>query len=447
MSLETVNSSSLSKRSSLIAMVILGVMFFVFGFTSWINAILVPYFKIGCELNHFQSYLIVFALYSAYLIMAIPSSIILKKVGFKRGIMYGFFTAALGAFIFVPAAYFRSYSVFLLGSFVIGAGSAMLQAAANPYVTIIGPLDSTVKRMAIMGVCNKFAGLVAPLIFAAVVFKVSDSDMFVQLQSGLLGADEKSAILDAMVRRVMLPYTIFGSFLVLIGIGIRYSLLPEINTEQETKEVAEVNSSRTSILQFPYLILGVVAMFLHIGTQVVTIDTIISYAQTMNMDLIEAKTFPSYTLALVIFGNLMGIVLIPKIVSQTHVFRFCCTLGFLLSIGVVWGNATVNFLGHEANISIWFLVGIGLANSLIYAGIWPLAIRNLGRFTKLGSSLLVMALFGNAVVPLFYGYLADTASLRVAYFWILLPSFAFLMFYAYYGYKITSWTKKQSINE
>lgn len=445
MAYTTVNAATLSKRTSMIAMAILGLMFFIFGFTSWVNAILVPYFKIGCELNHFQSYLIVFFLYSAYLIMALPSSALLKKVGFKRGIMYGFFCTALGALIFIPAAYWRSYPVFLAGSFVIGAGSAILQAAANPYVTIIGPIGTTVKRMAIMGVCNKLAGLLAPLIFAAAVLKVTDSDLFAQLQSGLLDEAARTAMLDSLVRRVMLPYGIFALFLIGVGIAIRYSVLPEINTDEESQQAAAVNSSRTSVFQFPYLVLGVAAMFLHIGTQVVTIDTIISYAQSMGMDLLEAKVFPSYTLSLVILGNLLGIVLIPKILSQTRVFQICCTLGLLLSIGVVWSHVPVTLLGHQADSSIWFLVGLGLANSLVYGGIWPLAIRDLGRFTKTGSSMLIMALFGNAVVPLIYGYIADTASLRDAYFWILLPSYVYLIFYATYGYKITSWSKKTAI--
>ena len=202
-----------ARKTSVAAMAILGLMFFIFGFTSWVNSILVPYFKIGCELNHFQSYLIVFALYSAYLIMAIPSSAILKRVGFKRGIMYGFFCTALGALIFIPAAWWRSYPVFLAGSFVIGAGSAMLQAAANPYVTMIGPINTTVKRMAIMGICNKFAGLVAPLIFAAVVLKVTDSDLFVQLESATLDPAARSVMLDSLVHRVMVNYAVFAALL------------------------------------------------------------------------------------------------------------------------------------------------------------------------------------------------------------------------------------------
>lgn len=432
------------KKTPLTAMFLLGVMYFVFGFTSWINSILVPYFKIGCELNHFQSYLIVFAMYFAYLIMAIPAGNILKALGYKRGIMYGFFTVALGALIFLPAAWWRSYPLFLAGSFVMGLGVATLQTAANPYVTVIGPLESSVKRMAIMGIVNKFAGLVAPLIFAAVIFKVSDEGMFASLGEGMLDPAAKAAVLDELVRRVIGPYAVFAAAMVAVGLAFRYSKLPEIDLgEQNRLSDSAQGSDKRSVFQFPYLILGVVAMFLHISTQVVTIDTIISYAQSMGISIIDAKVFPSYTLALVILGNVLGILLIPRVVSQTRIFQICCVLGFVLSLGVVWGDFDVRFLGFDANISIWFLVGIGLANSLIYAGIWPLAIRNLGPFTKTGSSMLIMALFGNAVTPLIYGAITDASDPRIAYFWILLPGFAYLVWYSVWGHRIVSWSCKK----
>lgn len=429
------------KKTSLMAMFILGVMYFTFGFTSWINSMLVPYFKIGCELNHFQSYLIVFAMYLAYLIMALPAGNILKRLGYKRGIMLGFFTLALGALIFIPAAWFRSYEVFLLGSFVMGLGSATLQSAANPYVTVIGPLSTSVKRMAIMGICNKFAGLIAPLLFAAVIFKASDSAMFEVLAADALDPAARTAMLDELVRRVINPYAIFAAILVVLGVAIRFSKLPEIDLAAENKATDQAaNDGKKSVFAFPYLILGVIAMFLHISTQVVTVDTIVSYAGTLGIDMTQAKVFPTYTFALVILGNVLGILLIPKVVSQTRIFQICCMLGFVLSFGVVWGNFDINFMGFNTSASIWFLVGLGLANSLIYAGIWPLAIRNLGRFTKTASSMLVMALFGNAVTPLIYGAIVDVSTPKVAYMWILIPSFAFLVWYSIWGYKITSWT-------
>ncbi|WP_099465735.1 sugar MFS transporter [Parabacteroides provencensis] len=431
-----------SKRTMYMAITIVGMMFFIFGFVSWVNAILIPYFRIACELTHFQSYLVTFSFYIAYLVMSVPASYVLKRAGFKKGIMYGFFCMAAGALLFVPAALMRTYLIFLIGLFSIGTGLTILQAAANPYITIVGPIESAAKRISIMGICNKFAGIIAPLIFAAVILKVSDAAVFDQLDAGFYTEEEKNLVLDDLICRVIWPYTILSVFLFAVGIFIRYSVLPEINQEEENKEEASSGGTHTSIFQFPYLILGAFAMFLHVGTQVIAIDTIIGYAGSMGINLLEAKVFPSYTLTATIFGYMLGIVLIPKYVSQTRAFQFCCILGLIFSLGVALStHIDLTLFGHEANLSIWFLVGLGFPNSLIYAGIWPLSIKGLGRFTKIGSSLLVMGLCGNAVLPLAYGHLADMFSIRHAY-WILAPCYLYLIFFAVYGHKIKSWSFK-----
>lgn len=436
-------TESHSKRMMYIAIAIVGMMFFIFGFVSWVNAILIPYFRIACELTNFQSYLVTFAFYIAYLVMSIPASFVLKRAGFKKGIMYGFFCMATGAMLFVPAALIRTYWFFLIGLFSIGTGLTILQAAANPYITIVGPIESAAKRISIMGICNKFAGIIAPLIFAAIILKSSDSVIFEQLNVGAFSEAEKDVVLDGLIRRVIWPYSILSIFLFAVGIFIRYSVLPEINQEEENKEVeTDDGKSHTSILQFPYLLMGAVAMFLHVGTQVIAIDTIIGYANSMYMDLLEAKVFPSYTLTATICGYIMGIILIPKYLSQKRAFQICCTLGLIFSLGVVLSNMQVSFLGHDANFSIWFLVLLGFPNSLIYAGIWPLSIRGLGRFTKIGSSLLIMGLCGNAILPLIYGHFADLFSVKQAY-WVLIPCYLYLMFFSLYGHKIESWSFKK----
>lgn len=436
-------TESHSKRMMYIAIAIVGMMFFIFGFVSWVNAILIPYFRIACELTNFQSYLVTFAFYIAYLVMSIPASFVLKRAGFKKGIMYGFFCMATGAMLFVPAALIRTYWFFLIGLFSIGTGLTILQAAANPYITIVGPIESAAKRISIMGICNKFAGIIAPLIFAAIILKSSDSVIFEQLNVGAFSEAEKDVVLDGLIRRVIWPYSILSIFLFAVGIFIRYSVLPEINQEEENKEVeTDDGKSHTSILQFPYLLMGAVAMFLHVGTQVIAIDTIIGYANSMHMDLLEAKVFPSYTLTATICGYIMGIILIPKYLSQKRAVQICCTLGLIFSLGVVLSNMQVSFWGHDANLSIWFLVLLGFPNSLIYAGIWPLSIRGLGRFTKIGSSLLIMGLCGNAILPLIYGHFADLFSVKQAY-WVLIPCYLYLMFFSLYGHKIESWSFKK----
>jgi FHS family L-fucose permease-like MFS transporter len=432
-----VDVASLSKRDTYISIGIIAVLFFTFGFVSWLNSILIPYFKIACELNHFQSYLVVFAFYISYFVMSVPAGYLLKAKGFKKGMMIGFSFMALGAFMFIPAALVRTFEIFLVGLFSIGVGLAILQTAANPYITIIGPRERAAQRISIMGIFNKGAGILAPLLFAAVVLRATDSELFAQLPS--MSEAERSAALDELIRRVIVPYACMGTLLLALGIMIRYSPLPEIDTESESEELAQANAGKKGILQFPHLILGAIAIFLHVGTQVIAIDTIIGYAGSMDIQLPEAKTFPSYTLFITICGYIFGIIVIPKFMSQVNVLRMCTILGLILTLLIVFATGPVNILGHQTDISIWFVVLLGFPNSLIWAGIWPLAIDGLGKFTKLGASVLIMGLCGNAIVPLFYGYFADMYNLRDAY-WVLFPCYAYLVFYATYGHKIRRWT-------
>ena len=432
----TIDSGSLTKRDTVISILIIGSLFFIFGFVSWVNSILIPYFKIACELTNFQSYLVTFAFYISYFIMSVPSSYLLKKAGFKKGMMIGFWAMALGAFIFVPAALTRTYEIFLLGLFTIGTGLAVLQTAANPYITILGPKERAAQRISIMGICNKGAGILAPLVFAAVILKATDTHLFREL--GNMNAVEKNIALNELIRRVILPYTCVGAVLFRLGLMVRYSPLPEINTEQESPEVAIINSGKKSIFQFPHLILGAVAIFLHVGTQVIAIDTIIGYANSMQINLLEAKAFPSYTLFATICGYILGILCIPKFIRQVNALRICTLLGTVFTLLIIYARGQVNLLNHFADSSIWFVVLLGLANSLVWAGIWPLALDGLGRFTKLGASVMIMGLCGNAILPLLYGYFADLYNVRAAY-WVLFPCYLYLVFYAFYGHRTRRW--------
>lgn len=434
--INVVNANALNKRDTFISMIIVGALFFVIGFISWVNAILIPYFKIACELTNFEAYFVAFAFYISYFVMSVPSSYLLKKVGFKKGIMTGFFIMALGAFLFVPAALTRTYGVFLTGLFSLGVGLAIVQTAANPYVTILGPLESAGQRFSILGICNKGAGIIAPILFAVAILRPTDAALFKQIP--LMAEAEKSGVLDALIRRVIVPYTCVGFSLIGLGLLVRYSILPEIDTEHESDEVAVNNSDKTSIFQFPHLILSAVAIFLHVGTQVIAIDTIINYAASMNIQLLEAKIFPSYTLFATITGYVIGIIVIPKYISQGNALRVCTLLGTVFTFLILFSEGHVRFLGHNTHISIWFVVLLGLANSLIWAGIWPLALAGLGRFTKLGSSIMIMGLCGNALLPLLYGHLADLYSTRKAYA-VLLPCYAYLVYYSFYGYRVKKW--------
>lgn len=411
------------------SLAMVGCLFFVFGLVSWVNSILVPYFKVACDLQSgVQTYLVTFAFYIAYLVMTVPASFLLKKVGYKKGAMIGLFIMATGTLLFWPAALTRTYAIFLAALFVIGTSLAILQSVANPFVTIIGPHESAAKRISVMGICNKFAGIIAPLLFAAVVIRPEDKDIMAAVESGLLVGPAKEAALDEMIKGVIPPYLVLTVFLAVFAVIFFKSPIRDINPDKDNKSV-EGTRDRSSVWAYPYLVLGVIALFCHLGSQQISIATIIEYAQSMGLDLDAAKVFPSYTLACILGGYLLGVISIPKYISQQKALVVCTITGLILSVLV---------LALPLKASIWCVVLLGIPNSLIYAGIWPLAIRGLGKWTTLGSSLLVMALCGNAILSLLYGLMTDYMSLQASY-WLLLPCFIFMIYYALWGYKVEKW--------
>lgn len=432
----------LTKRKYITSLILLGLLFFIFGLVSWVNSILVPYFKIACELqNEVQSYLANFAFYIAYLVMAIPASMFLNRVGFKGGVKYGLWILAFGALLFMPAAYARAYNIFLLALFVMGAGLAILQTAANPFVTIIGPIESAARRISIMGICNKFAGIISPIVFTFLVIKPADKAIMEQISQNQLVGLAKEQALNELIRGIIPPYCALAALLFIFGFVFSYSSIPNINPNKNSKPSDATSKDRKSVFSYPYLILGAIALMFHVGSQVISVNTIIGYAESMNISMLDAKIFPSATLACILTGYLGGVVLIPKYLSQQKALVIATITGLIMSLCVLFVSGEVSLLGFKTDISIVFLILLGIPNSVIYAGIWPLAIHDLGRFTNIGSSLLVMGLCGNAILPLIYGYVADvTGDLRTAY-WVLIPCFVFMIFYALYGYKIESWKK------
>ena len=420
-----------NKKQYYMSLAMVGCLFFVFGLVSWVNSILVPYFKVACDLKSgVQTYLVTFAFYIAYLVMTVPASFLLKKVGYKKGALIGLWIMAAGALMFWPAALTRTYGMFLAALFVIGTSLAILQSVANPFVTIIGPIESAAKRISIMGICNKFAGIIAPLLFAAAVIRPEDKEIMAAVESGILVGPAKEAALDQMIQGVIAPYVILAAFLFIFGFLFYKSPIKDINPDTDNKSV-EGTQDRSSVWAYPYLVLGVVALFCHLGSQQISIATIIQYAQSMGLSLDAAKVFPSYTLACILGGYLLGVIFIPKYITQQKALVVCTITGLVLSTLV---------LLLPVKASIWCVVLLGVPNSLIYAGIWPLAIRGLGKWTTLGSSLLVMALCGNAIVSLLYGLMTDYMSLQASY-WLLLPCFAYMIYYAVWGYKIEHWKK------
>lgn len=417
--LSEVKNASQTNRSILI----IGALFFIFGFVTWLNSVLIPYLKIACELNNFESYLVAFAFYISYLVMALPSAWILKITGFKKGMSLGLLVMAVGALIFVPAAYSRTYELFLIGLFVQGTGLAILQTAANPYVTILGPIESAAKRISIMGICNKVAGAIAPIILGAIALK--DVDALVE-NLKVMPVAQKIAELDLLSERVIFPYLIMMAVLIVLAIMIYFSTLPEVDTDQEDEVLAQTNINKKSIFHFPHLLLGAIALFLYVGVEVIAGDTVISYGAAQGIPFVTAKFFTTYTLIAMIVGYIIGILTIPKNISQEKALKVSAVIGLALGLGAIFSDGFISVLC----ISL-----LGLANALVWPAIWPLAIAGLGRFTKIGSSLLIMAIAGGAIMPLIYGYFADLSSPQQAY-WVVIPCYLFILFFATSGYKI-----------
>jgi FHS family L-fucose permease-like MFS transporter len=413
---------SKSGKSQMGPIMIIGLLFFIFGFITWLNATLIPYLRTACELTPFESYLVTFAFYISYFVMALPSSRVLEKVGFKNGMSLGLLIMAVGALIFVPAALTRTYSWFLGGLFVQGTGLAILQTASNPYVTILGPIESAAKRISIMGLANKFAGILSPVILGAII--LSGLGQFKENLVNLKGV-ERVAALDTLAEKVILPYVIMAVVLVVLAILIRISSLPEIEAKEEALEEGE--EKKHSIFQFPYFWFGVLALFFYVGAEVVAVDTLINYGLSLGFDIKVAKFFSSFTLVAMMVGYFVGIVAIPKYISQQKALQYFSLLGVLFTLIAVFTH------GYT---SVLFVAALGFANSIMWPAIWPLAIDGLGKFTKRGSAFLIMAIAGGAIIPLFYGYLSGLKSVGSTHAYsILVVAYLVIYYFAVRAYQ------------
>jgi MFS transporter, FHS family, L-fucose permease len=402
---------------------IIGALFFVFGFVTWLGSVLIPYLKIACQLSTFDSYLVAFSFYISYTFMAIPSAWVLRKTGSKKGMSLGLVIMGVGAILFVPAALTRWYPLFLMGLFVQGAGLTILQSASNPYITKLGPPESAAKRISVMGICNGVAGVLAPLILGAII--LSDADLIEQ-KIDSLSAAAKIAELELLANRVIFPYIMMMTALIILALIIFYSRLPELDTDEEDTATSIANANKKSIFQFPHLLLGVFTLFLYVGAEVIAVDTVYGYATSQGVAASQASYFASFTILNMLIGYVIGIICIPRYIKQDTALKLSAMAGILFA-----GMA----LFTSGLVSVVFISLLGLANSLIWPSIWPLAIDGLGRFTKTGSSLLIMAIGGGAILPLLYGYFAETYNTQNAYFMVL-PCYLMIMIYSTYGNKI-----------
>ncbi|WP_445732515.1 sugar MFS transporter [Mariniflexile sp.] len=434
-----------TKNSTLVPTVIIAGLFFIFGFVTWINGALIPFMKTINELTDAQSYLVASASYISFVVMALPASYILNKIGYRKGMSLGLMVMAVGALVFIPAAEARTYWVFLSGIFIQGMGMTLLQTAANPYITILGPIESGAKRIAIMGIANKTAGALGSLIFGAILLSGIDG-----VKEKLLGAgvEEKAVLLDTMADSVFMPYLVMAVVLFLLGILIRKAPLPHVEANEEV-ETKDSKITKTSIFQFPHLWLGVLTLFVYVGAEVIAGDTIIAYGISLGFTGEEAKFFTTYTLMSMVATYALGVFLIPKYLKQKTALILSALLGIVFSICILF---TTGFT------SVLFVAALGIANALVWPAIWPLTLKGLGKFTKTASALLIMAISGGAIIPPLYGRMVDSnkhelitegmqqvdalAAAATSSYWILIPCYAMILFFAIWGHKFKSWTSK-----
>ena len=452
------NAIQVEKRRAILPMIILTALFFILGFVTWLNGPLIPFFELACELSSSQAYFVTFAFYIAYFVMAVPSSWVIEKVGYKNGISLGLLIIACGAFMFYPAAESRTFLLFLIALFVMGTGLAILQTASNPYVVVIGPRESAAARISVLGIANKLAGFVAPIILTALV--LSNMQEFTADKIAMLDSIAKSNALNSLALQLQRPYLYMGLIIMVLAVMVKLSPLPEIDLDEEG------NISNLSIFKQiknafrrPQLVLGVITLMLYLAAEVLAGDSIGGFGKQLGVYGEEGNFYlklTSFTMSAMVVGYILGITLIPKYLSQVTALKGSGILGIILVLAIVIiSPKLIIHLPGIPNLPIVILLValLGLANALCWPAIWPMALEDLGGYTKIGSAILIMGIIGGAIFPLLYGLITETINTansaagmqnasrsgnQLAYL-MLLPSYIMILFYAAKGHKYRKW--------
>lgn len=414
--------------SYLMSITIIGILFFIFGFVTWINGPLITFVKLAFSLDtDSKAFLVTTSFYLAYFFLALPSSWILEKTGMKKGMAIGLFIMALGVFLLGTFAMERNYTISLVGLFVIGSGLSLLQTASNPYVSILGPIESAAKRISIVGICNKVAGILSPIILSA--FVLQGIDKLEETVNNSTDPAAKELILKEFASKIYMPYMIMAVVLVITGFWIMRSALPELKASEANENPAESKLSKVknSVLQFPHLLLGALCIFVYVGAEVMAGDAIGTYGKGFGLPSDETKYFTSFTLVAMLVGYLIGLATIPKIISQQVALKFSALAG------LVFTTAALFTTGY---VSVGFVAALGLANALMWPSIFPLAINGLGKFTEKGSAILIMGIAGGAIIPKIFASLKEEYNFQYVFFFLMLPCYLYILFYALKGHKV-----------
>ena len=422
--MSTTLAAAPSRQQQLGPMLIIGLLFFIFGFVTWLNGPLITFVKLAFQVEDAYAFLVPFAFYISYLVFSLPASMILRRTGMKKGMALGLFVMAVGAVLFGQFVSLRVFAGALTGLFVIGAGLSLLQTASNPYISILGPIDSAAQRIAFMGICNKVAGVLAPFVFGALV--LSGIGSFGEQVAAAPTVEAREALLNAFAGKVHTPYMVMAGLLVVLAIWIARSSLPEITPEGANSERA-IGHGHGSIFSFPHLWLGVLCLFLYVGVEVMAGDAIGTYGAGFHLPLDRTKVFTAFTLSGMLAGYLVGLVLIPRYISQQRYLAVSAVLGVLFSIGAYLTNGYV---------SVGFVAALGFANAMMWPAIFPLAIKGLGDLTERGSALLIMAIAGGAVVPQLFVHLKQHIDFQLAFTVLMVPCYLYILYFGLAGHRV-----------
>ncbi|MGH8157497.1 MAG: sugar MFS transporter [Rhodanobacter sp.] len=405
-------------------MVTIGVLFFIMGFFTWLNGPLISFVKVAFTLDDINAFLVPFAFYVSYFVLALPAGAVLKRTGMKKGMVLGLFVMAIGAALFGEFVRIRVYPGALAGLFVIGAGLSLLQTASNPYISILGPIESAAQRIGIMGICNKIAGALAPLAFGALVMKGVDT--FLGQVNTMAAGPEREALLNDFAARVFWPYMAVAGLLVVIAVVIAFSALPEIKPAGANSE-SSVGHAKGGILSFPHLWLGVLCLFVYVGVEVMAGDAINTYGQGFGLSLQITSHFTTYTMVSMLVGYLVGSALIPRVISQQRYLAVSAVLGVLFAIGA--------YVTH-GYASVAFVAALGFANAMMWPAIFPLAIKGLGSHTEIGSALLIMGIVGGALIPQVFVHLKQHIDFQLAFVLVIVPCYLYILYYGMRGHRV-----------
>jgi len=436
------NETSMGK-SNVMPMIIIGGLFFIFGFVTWINGALIPFLQTACELSHLEAYLVTMTFYIAYTITALPAASILKRTGYKNGMVLGLFIMVLGSLMFIPAANERFFPLFLFALFIMGTGLTLLQTAANPYIVLLGPQESAAVRISIMGLMNKGAGIVAPILFTSLLF--SDIALYTDIRLNALDTAQRLVELTELSQRLIQPYLAMAIILLALSVVIYKSPLPEIEQETDNNE----DSKTLAVFAFPQLVLGAVTLFFYVGVEVIAGDTIGLFGKELGV--VNYTQLTSYTMTFMVITYLIGMVCIPRFISQEKALTISALLGLFLSLLIMLYPSESSYIWtyllfwtSDTKIPdvVIFVAMLGFANALVWPTIWPMALNGLGKHVSTGSALLIMGISGGAILPFVYGIISDLSGDVQMSYMIMIPCYLFILFYALKGHKMIAWQLK-----